>query len=141
VDRDAEHSEGDQETKLTAPRRMNMDCQRHGTAEFVLEGRGYYRCTRCRVEAVTRRRRRLKATLVEEAGGSCRLCGYSRYVGALEFHHLDPSQKAFGLSLGGMTRSLARARAEAQKCVLLCANCHAEVEGGLIDMDSLQAAP
>jgi 5-methylcytosine-specific restriction endonuclease McrA len=120
---------------------MDMECQCHGTAEFVLEGRGYYRCTRCRVEAVTRRRRKLKATLVEEAGGSCRLCGYSRYVGALEFHHLDPSQKAFGLSLGGMTRSLARARAEARKCVLLCSNCHAEVEGGLIDMDSLQAAP
>jgi hypothetical protein len=25
-------------------------------------------------------------------------------------------------------------RAEARKCVLLCANCHAEVESGLIDL-------
>ncbi len=31
-----------------------------------------------------------------------------------------------------MTRSLSAARREARKCILLCANCHAEVEGGLI---------
>jgi hypothetical protein len=30
----------------------------------------------------------------------------------------------------GVTRSRAEARAEARKCVLLCANCHAEVEAG-----------
>ena len=31
----------------------------------------------------------------------------------------------------GVTRSLTAARAEATKCVLLCANCHAEVEAGI----------
>lgn len=30
-----------------------------------------------------------------------------------------------------MTRSIERAREEAAKCVLLCANCHAEVEAGV----------
>ena len=30
-----------------------------------------------------------------------------------------------------MTRSLERARAEVRKCILLRANCHAEVEAGL----------
>lgn len=24
-------------------------------------------------------------------GGKCQICGYDRYVGALEFHHLDPT--------------------------------------------------
>ena len=38
---------------------------------------------------------------------------------------------AFHLSMQGVTRSLAAARAEMAKCVLLCANCHAEVEAGL----------
>jgi hypothetical protein len=33
-----------------------------------------------------------------------------------------------------VTRSLARARDEARKCVLLCANCHAEVEGGFTQL-------
>lgn len=66
-----------------------------------------------------------------EAGGACVLCGYSRSLAGLQFHHVDPSEKAFSLSQEGVTRSLARARAEAAKCVLLCANCHAEVEAGV----------
>ena len=65
-----------------------------------------------------------------EAGGECALCGYSHCPAALEFHHLDPATKEFSVSQRGVTRSFERALAEARKCVLLCANCHAEVEGG-----------
>lgn len=105
-------------------------CKRHGTTEFVLEGRGHYRCKRCRSAAVSRRRRVIKQRLVAEAGGACALCGYNRWLGALQFHHVDPRWKTFQIGQAGHTRSLARCRAEARKCVLLCANCHAEVEGG-----------
>jgi transposase len=114
-----------------APREMLSRCNRHGETSFVREGRGYYRCKRCRVEATVRRRHRLKRMLVEEAGGQCILCGYSRCVRALEFHHLDPETKQFELGYRGCTRSLASLRAEASKCVLLCSNCHAEVEAGI----------
>lgn len=107
-------------------------CRRHGTTQFVLEGRGYYRCKRCRLEHVGRRRRRIKSKLVAEAGGKCVICGYSRCQRVLQFHHLDPSTKKFHLGQDGATRSLARSRAEARKCVLLCANCHGEVEAGII---------
>ena len=79
-------------------------------------------------------RRKVKRILVEEAGGACAVCGYSRFDAALQFHHVDPTEKSFALSREGVTRSLARARAEAQKCVLLCANCHAEVEGGFVEL-------
>jgi hypothetical protein len=88
---------------------------------------------RCRAEAVTRRRR-VKEILVAEAGGACRLCGYDRCPAVLQFHHLDPGQKRFALAARGVARSLASARVEAAKCVLLCANCHAEVESGLVDL-------
>lgn len=108
-----------------------MHCGRHGLTEFWLEGRGYYRCRKCRKEAVVRRRRKVKEMLIAEAGGKCQVCGYDRYSGALQFHHLDPSKKSFGLSMRGVTRSISRLRAEAEKCVLLCSNCHAEVEGGV----------
>ncbi|HKI67147.1 MAG TPA: hypothetical protein VJ989_07760 [Solirubrobacterales bacterium] len=107
-----------------------FDCKRHGTTEFVLEGRGYYRCKRCRSEAVARRRRTIKRQLVEEAGGACVLCGYARWVGALQFHHVEAAEKEFHLAQGGYSRSIARSRTEMEKCVLLCANCHSEVEGG-----------
>jgi hypothetical protein len=73
----------------------------------------------------------VKRRLVQEAGGSCRLCGYDRCVAALEFHHIDPTTKRFSLSQKGMSRALDTVRAEAAKCVLLCANCHAEVEAGM----------
>jgi hypothetical protein len=80
---------------------------------------------------VSRRRRRVKALLVAEAGGCCVLCGYGDNPGALQFHHVDPAAKAFALGHAGVTRSLAKARAEAAKCALLCATCHAEVELGV----------
>lgn len=78
--------------------------------------------------------------LVDEAGGACVLCGYSRSVRALHFHHLDPDEKSFALSGRGLCRPLAELRAEAAKCVLLCSNCHCEVEEGLIDRLSLESA-
>jgi transposase len=112
-------------------REATLVCRRHGMTQFVLEGRGYYRCKRCRLERVGRRRRTIKGTLVAEAGGKCVVCGYHRCQRALEFHHLDPRTKEFHLGHGGVTRSLARSRAEARKCILLCANCHAEVEAGM----------
>jgi hypothetical protein len=64
----------------------------------------------------------------------CAICGYGRFPGALHFHHRDPSIKSFELSAEGFARSLDRARAEARKCVLLCSNCHAEVEGGTVSL-------
>jgi transposase len=112
--------------------RAMLPCPRHGTVEHVLDARGYFRCRRCRQEAVVRRRRRAKAILISEAGGSCRLYGYDRCAAALEFHHLDPATKAFGVAQQGMARSIDRLRAEARKCVLLCSNCHAEVESAAL---------
>lgn len=110
-------------------KRVYLKCPKHGLSIFVVRGDGRFRCGRCRAEAVTKRRRSLKRILVEEAGGGCMLCGYSRCDRALEFHHLDPSAKKFQIT--SHTRSLAKLREEASKCVLLCSNCHAEVEAGI----------
>lgn len=118
-----------------------FDCRRHGRTQFLLEGRGYYRCKRCRSEAVARRRRTVKRQLVDEAGGACVLCGYARWPGALQFHHVVAAEKEFHLAQGGYSRSIARSRAEMEKCVLLCANCHSEVEGGFatLPVDSIRS--
>jgi hypothetical protein len=98
---------------------------------LVQRGTEAFRCPRCRAEAVDRRRRKIKRILVEEAGGACVLCGYSRSLAGLHFHHLDRTQKSFSLGYKGVTLSLSTARTEAAKCVLLCATCHAEVEAGV----------
>jgi transposase len=111
---------------------VTMHCGGHGDSEFSLDGRGYYRCKKCRSAAVARRRRKVKTILVEEAGGCCCICGYRRNMRALHFHHREPSQKRHEINARGVAISLDRLRGEAQKCVLLCSNCHAEVEDGIV---------
>jgi cytochrome c553 len=73
----------------------------------------------------------LRALHVAEAGGECAVCGYSRCLLNLHFHHVDPTQKSFPMTMA-RGKSEAAYRAEARKCVLVCANCHGEIESGLI---------
>jgi transposase-like protein len=113
------------------PPTLDGTCDVHGATVFGRRSDGYYRCLTSRSQAVVKRRRAVKRILVEEAGGACRLCGSDRSPAALQFHHLDRDQKVLNLSHRGVTIALDAARAEAPKCVLLCANCHAEVEGGI----------
>lgn len=114
---------------------IQLVCRKHGlTRHISVASERRLRCATCRAEAVSRRRRKVKEILVAEAGGACVCCGYSRHGAALQFHHLDPSAKSFGLGVRGITRSIARLREEASKCVLLCANCHAEVEAGVTEL-------
>lgn len=77
------------------------------------------------VWTVSESRRKLKLRAVEYKGGKCTLCGYNKCVAALVFHHLDGDEKEF--RLGAKTLSWERIKAEADKCILVCANCHAEI--------------
>ena len=115
---------------------VQASCDRHGDVTLVQRPGGGFRCHRCRNDAVVAHRRRVKSVLVAEAGGACRACGYAGSAAALQFHHLDPADKEFSIAGQGVTRSMARARAEAAKCMLLCANCHAEVEAGVRQLPS-----
>jgi len=62
------------------------------------------------------------------------ICGYSKYAGALDFHHLDEKNKSFDLSTRGLTRSWVKTKAETDKCILVCANCHRELHAGLVQL-------
>ncbi len=120
------------ESRQAGATELTRECKKHGVTGFVRpEGGRYFKCRSCRTEAVMRRRHKVRALLVAEAGGCCVLCGYARSIAALQFHHLDRDTKLFGLSNRGMTPALAVLRAEASKCVLLCSNCHVEVERGM----------
>ncbi len=83
------------------------------------------------IKAVAKRRKKLKLMAIEYKGGKCILCGYNKCVRALNMHHKDPSQKEFGLSSRGLTRSWKKVIQELDKCVLLCSNCHCEVHDGI----------
>ena len=51
--------------------------------------------------AASRRRRRIKEKAIMYLGGKCQLCGYSKYQGGLDFHHVDPALKSFGIGANG----------------------------------------
>lgn len=86
------------------------------------------------MEAVQKRRDKLKLLAVEYKGGKCCICGYSKYVGALEFHHLNPNNKDFGISSKGYTRSFDLVKKELDKCILVCSNCHKEIHANIINI-------
>jgi 5-methylcytosine-specific restriction endonuclease McrA len=66
-----------------------------------------------------------KRKLITLLGGKCQECGYDKdYPAVYHFHHKNPGNKNFGIS--GMTIAFKKLVAEAKKCILLCANCHAE---------------
>ena len=41
------------------------------------------------IKAVTKRRKKIKVMAIEYKGNKCQICGYRKYPGALELHHLD----------------------------------------------------
>lgn len=82
-------------------------------------------------QAVAKRRQKMRALAIEYGGGKCSVCGYKKCTRALSFHHKDPAQKDFGLSARGLTRSWEKTKAELDKCILVCANCHMEIHQGI----------
>jgi len=108
------------------PKNIEKDCKHHGTTRHILEGRGAYRCTKCRSVAVQKRRDLIKKMAVEYKGGKCERCGYNKCIAALEFHHLSPEHKDFAISQNGHTRSWNKVKSEIDKCIMICSNCHKE---------------
>ena len=113
-------------------------CNKHGEYLHVLDSSNRWRCRKCMVEAVQRRRDKIKEMGAQYKGGKCCICGYDKYIGALEFHHLDPNQKDFGISAKGYTRSFERVKEELDKCILVCSNCHKEIHAGLINLNDIR---
>jgi predicted HNH restriction endonuclease len=74
------------------------------------------------------RRNQRKRQLVAYKGGKCERCKTTAlHPAAFDFHHYDPSTKRYSLAQRHMDNSWANLTAEADKCVLLCANCHRTV--------------
>lgn len=86
-------------------------------------------------ESVIAWRKRTKLKLVEYKGGKCQCCGYSKCIEALEFHHIDTSNKAFSIS--GKSKSFENLKKEVDKCILVCSNCHKEIHAGFIDLKKI----
>lgn len=106
--------------------------KKHGKTEHYFEtASNTWRCMKCRVIAVSKYRKTKKEKLVQQFGGQCEMCQYSKCNRALHFHHVFPETKEFGIGSKGICRSKESVQKEVSKCALLCSNCHSEVEEGV----------
>lgn len=95
-------------------------------AQKVKRMASYYRHHALNVKALRESKRDRKLKIFQTLGipPKCSRCGYDKYVGALDFHHRDPHTKIDG----GLEKcSFEDALTEAQKCDVVCANCHREL--------------
>lgn len=92
-------------------------------------------CYDCMPEGTQLTRGMFLAKIKEARGGKCIKCGYDKCIKALEFHHIDPSQKDFTISNDRFR--LQEAVEESKKCVLICSNCHKELHDNMWDLNDL----
>lgn len=90
--------------------------------------KGVCRC--CANDRTVEKQREMKRRCIEYKGGKCVLCGYDRYEGSLDFHHLEEEQKDFVISRH-KSSPFEMLKQELDKCVLVCSNCHREIHGGV----------
>ncbi len=89
-------------------------------------------------KAVIRRRKIIREMAVKYKGGQCANCGYKKCIQVLEFHHLNPNKKDFGISAKGYARSWEKVKKELDKCIILCANCHREIHEGITQLSAVR---
>jgi 5-methylcytosine-specific restriction endonuclease McrA len=107
------------------------------TSEFVANRPHRSYCYTCSPEglnakdAMRMKKRAIKRALLDYKGGAvCSSCGYDEYDGALQLHHRNPEDKEFTFSRTPLNEedcTMERLKKEADKCDVLCANCHAEI--------------
>lgn len=113
------------------------ECKVHGLTEFRQRKRGEKVCLQCNRDRVYQWRRDAKTKLVEMFGGKCVLCGYSKCNRSLQFHHLDPNEKEFNISAFSSCMNFSKLVEECKKCVLVCSNCHGEIEEGILEVTGI----
>ena len=99
-----------------------VDCGEKDPEKFY--GDKKVTCKKCHNNRMWRKRSDMLAKGREMLGGKCSKCGYNKCNAALEFHHVDESNKEF--EVAGARYGWKRMKPEIEKCILLCANCHRE---------------
>lgn len=111
--------------------RTCMDCKRQKARARYKSSEKVRHAAQSRGKAVRDRNNVL--TMGFKTACGCGVCGENSHVGVLDFHHIDPTSKEFGI--GGMiSMSIDRIITEMRKCVVLCANCHRKVHLDIIDV-------
>lgn len=80
-----------------------------------------------------------KRELINMMGGQCCMCGYKKNYAALEFHHVNPSEKSFQLDARRLSNTAMDViMEESKKCILVCSNCHKEIHNPSFNADIVE---
>ena len=112
---------------------MNRECKKHGIVKHYQRKvrKDGWKCSICNTEQQRAFKNRKKDLLIEKAGGKCCKCGYNRCTQALQFHHLRDKKFELRKSVIG-TKTNNEILEELKKCILVCANCHAEIHANIM---------
>ena len=106
--------------------------------------KSYYKANTKFHRLATKERRKAKRRENKEfldaikAARGCLLCP-ERELCCLEFHHVDPAKKDFGLGMAAHAYELPLEvlLEEVKKCAVLCSNCHRKIHAGLLTLPSV----
>lgn len=105
-----------------------FECKPKECYQIDKKGSWHSWCKQCHKTDAYNKKKNLKILAIAYKGGCCSKCGYNKNYSALDFHHVDPSQKdfAFGGAKGTVVALTEKIKNELDKCILVCANCHRE---------------
>lgn len=80
-------------------------------------------------------RRLVKNKIVQLKGNKCAICGKTYPNIVYDLHHLNSDEKDFNLGNKTSTIKLDEVIKEADKCILVCANCHRMIHAGNVQIN------
>ncbi len=87
-------------------------------------------CSECHQKVIKARRRKIKTFWVDKMGGCCQNCGFKKWLGPLQFHHIEwgwqnrIEENTYPNIVLYRRYDAAKIREELDKCCLLCSVCH-----------------
>lgn len=84
-------------------------------------------CRRCSARKWRAIEKKQRKELVQDWGGRCQICGYSKCKAALHFHHKDASEKYDWNVKGKGGASIREVKAHPERFQLVCVRCHVEI--------------
>lgn len=111
---------------LSSNKKICLKCQKEFFTKKLAGQRQYcYNCLPQENYNGAEVRKQIKEWALEYKGKQCIICGYSKCVQALDFHHLH--DKDFNLSDRNLKLDWIEIKKELDKCIVVCANCHREI--------------
>lgn len=84
-------------------------------------------------DEMLRRHAEVSGLVAEARKSGCLLCGENATC-CLDFHHVDPKTKSFGIARRTLKYNAVKIREELAKCVVLCKNCHCKLHAGFVHL-------